>query len=77
MGGGGQDGQYGYTMKRLRLQIEILPLECNATPARDRATASKDHAIRPWTQPEAAEITLEQLAEHIEARYGRIYVGNG
>ena len=61
-------------MGRIRLQIQILPLEdpYSRSSSNDLARQSE---TRPWTQPEDADTTLAQLVENITARYGRIYVG--
>ncbi|KAL9128778.1 MAG: hypothetical protein Q9217_002607 [Psora testacea] len=63
-------------MKPIRLQIQILPwdepiLQPSSTPQ------ARQDEVRPWTQPEAANNTLQQLVDNIVERYGRIYVGRG
>ena len=60
-------------MKRIRLQIQVLPWD---TVSVTNQQARQDE-IRPWTQPEDAENTLQNLVENIAQRYGRIYVGRG
>lgn len=57
-------------MKRIRLQIQVLPWDTINQQARQ-------DEVRPWTQPEDAENTLQKLVENITQRYGRIYVGRG
>ena len=53
-------------MKRIRLQIQVLPWD-----------KARQDEVRPWTQPEDPENTLQRLVENITQRYGRIYVGRG
>ncbi|KAL9637195.1 MAG: hypothetical protein Q9164_002339 [Protoblastenia rupestris] len=63
-------------MKRIRLQIQIIPRDEPTSPPSSNTHACRDE-VRPWTQPETAEITLQQLVDNIVERYGRIYVGRG
>lgn len=58
-------------MKRIRLQIQVLPWD---TVSVANQQARQDEV---WTQPEDAENTLQKLVENITQRYGRIYVGRG
>ncbi|KAL9099072.1 MAG: hypothetical protein Q9163_005374 [Psora crenata] len=63
-------------MKRIRLQIQVLPWDETTSQQSSHSQARPDE-VRPWTQPEAADSTLQQLVDHIVERYGRIYVGRG
>lgn len=63
-------------MKRVRLQIQVLPWE-ESTSQPSRGARGYEHDIRPWLQPEDADNTLQQLVDNIVHRFGRIYIGRG
>lgn len=63
-------------MKRVRLQIQVLPWE-ESVSRPSRGAREHDNDIRPWLQPEDADNTLQQLVDNINQRYARIYIGRG
>lgn len=63
-------------MKRIRLQVQILPWQEPETQSAGDAQPRQEQ-IRPWTQPCADDTTLQQLADDIVVRFGKLHVGKG
>ena len=58
---------------RIRLQVQVLSWEDPNSSTSD----TRQEELLPWTEPCAADLTINDLAEKIENRFERIYRGKG
>lgn len=63
-------------MKRIRLQIHILPWQ-DAALSSHPATQLRQEKILPWTEPCDESLTIQELSEKIVQRFANIHKGKG
>lgn len=65
------------TMKRIRLQVALmLPIEPGSQSS-SSSLLSRREFLQPWLQVCTEEITLQDLAHEIVAKFSRIHAGRG
>ena len=62
-------------MKRIRLQVQIMPIQGQAlgTPA----AQTRPDAILKWCEPCTEDLTIQALTDRIVTRWAKKYVGYG